>query len=250
MFIHQGMCSGISCMQCYPSNSLVAYQCRYITNVTPIKLSSNSSLCFDTRNQNEDDPNQIKVMVNSVSKGRLFLEKQESKAQVMLTGLGSRKNSKLMVLLYNINTGSRMSDCSITEIRYMFPKTPDCIFDAIGKLKWWKNQGLCGKQKKERQLGNALLADDSSSIKITVWEELVDQVPEDVTIEFTLIKLDFYYGSRLPTLPSTKIDQSDKKVNVDWNIYNFSSETKTWCCPFIDSIKINKYVLKRTVKRR
>ena len=161
--------------------------CRYITNVTPIKLSSNSSLCFDTRNQNEDDPNQIKVMVNSVTKGRLFLEKQESKAQVMLTGLGSRKNSKLMVLFYNINT-------EITEIRYMFPKTPDCTFDAIGKLKWWKNQGLCGKQKKERQLGNALLADDSSSIKITVWEELVDQVPEDVTIEFTSIKLDFFYG--------------------------------------------------------
>lgn len=84
-------------------------------------------------------------MVNSATKRRLFLEKQESNAQMMLTGLGFPKNSKLMVLFYNINTGSRMRDCSIsfkyekpliTEIRDMFTKTPCCTLDAIGKLKW------------------------------------------------------------------------------------------------------------------
>ena len=53
-------------------------------------------------------------MVNSATKRRLFLEKQESNAQMMLTGLGFPKNSKLMVLFYNINTGSRMRDCSIS----------------------------------------------------------------------------------------------------------------------------------------
>ena len=31
--------------------------------------------------------------------------------------------------------------------------------------------------------------EESSSMKIAVWEELVDQIAEDVTIEFTSIKL-------------------------------------------------------------
>ena len=46
---------------------------------------------------------------------------------------------------------------------------------------------LCGTPKKEYQLRNALLADDSSSTKITVLGVLVKQVPEDLTIEFTSV---------------------------------------------------------------
>ena len=82
--------------------------------------------------------------------------------------------------------------------------------------------------QKITQLRNALLAEDSRSIKITVWGELVDQVSDDVLVEYTSIKLDSYYGLRLSTLPSTKIDQSDKEVNVDKNICDLSSERKTW----------------------
>ena len=85
---------------------------------------------------------------------------------------------------------------------------------------------LCGTPKTERQLKNALLADSSSSAKITVWGELVDQVPKNITIEFTLVKLDSYYGLRLSTLQPTQIDLSDKEMNVDWNLYNLLSDTK------------------------
>lgn len=31
------------------------------------------------------------------------------------------------------------------------------------------------------------------SMKIAVWEELVDQIAEDLTIEFTSMKLDYCY---------------------------------------------------------
>ena len=86
----------------------------------------------------------------------------------------------------------------------------------------------CGTPKTERQLKNALLAGSSSSAKITVWGELVDQVPKNVTIEFTLVKLESYYGLRLSTLQPTQIDLSDKEMNVDWNLYNLLSDTKTW----------------------
>ena len=87
---------------------------------------------------------------------------------------------------------------------------------------------LCGTPKTERQLKNALLADSSSSAKITVWGELVDQVPKNVTIEFTLVKLDSYYELRLSTLQPSQIDLSDKEMTVDWNLYNLSSDKKTW----------------------
>ena len=53
---------------------------------------------------------------------------------------------------------------------------------------------LCDTPKKERQLRNTLLGDNSSSIKITVWEELFDQIPDHVTLKFTSVKLDSYYG--------------------------------------------------------
>ena len=31
-------------------------------------------------------------------------------------------------------------------------------------------------------------------------------------------------------------------MNAHWNIYLLSG-TKTWCCPFTDSVKLNKYLL-------
>ena len=34
-----------------------------------------------------------------------------------------------------------------------------------------------------------------------------------------------------------------KYRNVDWNIYDLSSETKAWCCSFTDSVKVSKYLL-------
>ena len=54
--------------------------------------------------------------------------------------LGSPKNFKLKVLFYGDNTGSRMSDCSISlkcrkpliiEIRDIFSKTVDSILDVV-----------------------------------------------------------------------------------------------------------------------
>lgn len=54
--------------------------------------------------------------------------------------LGSPKNFKLKVLFYGDNTGSRMSDCSISlkcrkpliiEIRDIFPKTVDSILNVV-----------------------------------------------------------------------------------------------------------------------
>ena len=95
-------------------------------------------------------------MINSTTKRTLLLEKLESKTQFTLTSLSSPKNSKSKVLFYNSNTGSRMSDCSIsfkyekpliTEIRDIFSKTPDDTFDVIGKLKWVEEPGKvsCGK---------------------------------------------------------------------------------------------------------
>lgn len=47
----------------------------------------------------------------------------------------------------------------------------------------------------------------------------------------------------MSVLLSFKIYQSDKEVNVDWNIYDLSSRTKSWSCPFIDTVKVIKYVL-------
>ena len=32
-------------------------------------------------------------------------------------------------------------------------------------------------------------------------------------------------------------------MNVNWNIYDLSTQTKTWCCPFIDWVKVNNCLL-------
>ena len=87
------------------------------------------------------------------------------------------------------------------------------------------------------------MGDENSSIKITVCGELVDEKPEKASIEFTSVKLDSYCGLQPSKLPSTKTDQSDKELNFHWNNYDLLSETKTQGCPFIDSIKVSKYLL-------
>lgn len=165
--------------------------CGCITNVTPTKLSSNNNPYFDKRLKSKDGTRRIKVVENSATKRALFFEKLELKIPMMLTGLGSLKNSKSKVLVFNSNIGSRMSDCSIsfkyekplfTEIRDIFSKTTGDTFDVFRKLKQVEEPSkvLCSTPKKELQLRNALLADESSSMKITEWGELVDQVPENV----------------------------------------------------------------------
>ena len=177
----------------------VYYKC------TPTDYSSNKKPCFDTSMKGESGTHQVKVMVNSEIKRTLLFEKLELKTPVMLISLGTPKNSKPKVLFYNSNTGSRISDCSIsfeyekpliTEIRDIFSKKLFGTFDIIGKLKAVEESKkvLCGTLKKECQIRNALLTDDSISIKISVRGKLVDQVSEDVAKKFTLVKLDSYYG--------------------------------------------------------
>ena len=68
---------------------------------------------------------------------------------------------------------------------------------------------------KKCQLRHAVLADSSSSIKITVWGELVDQISEDVTIKIISVKLDFYNELRLLKPQSTStIYRQKQKVGV------------------------------------
>lgn len=67
---------------------------------------------------------------------------------------------------------------------------------------------------KKCQLRNAVLADSSSSIKISVRRELVDQISEDVAIKIISVKLDFYNELRLskPQQHPRFIDKNKKLV--------------------------------------
>ena len=51
-------------------------------------------------------------------------------------------------------------------------------FSVAGQIKWHLEEriALVGKQKIERRVRDALLADSSGSILLSIWAELVDQV--------------------------------------------------------------------------
>ena len=126
-----------------------------------------------------------------------------------------------------------MSDCwvslstkntLVTEIRDMFSKPPDGTFDFIGKFHW---------VEKAR---NFFFVVHLKKNIIPVLRELVDQVQEEVKIIFPSVKLGSHYGLWLSTLPSTKIDLSDKEM--------------IFCSPFFDSKLVNIFYELRSAARR
>ena len=143
-------------------------------------MSDKNNAFFDANILTEDNfKKQVRVMINSNTRKAIFLETCESKSPVKLSNISTPKKGNL--IFFNTNLGSRMEDLSNINFKFQelsSTKISDILktqaggkFNVIGKIRWLEEerQNLCGPQKKLRTVRTAVLADESASIKVSVW---------------------------------------------------------------------------------
>ena len=102
---------------------------------------------------------------------------------------------------------------------------------------------LVGKQKIERRVRDAILADNSGSILLSIWAELIDQVQEYISYDITNVITVNFNGLKLSTTNSTTLKQTDKSFTIAWHDIHPTEVQHTICCPELLSVKINPYLV-------
>ena len=192
----------------------------YINSVSPVCLSECKQNPFcDASISTSDGMKKVQIMLNENTSHNSFLGKCSAKSPVKLFNIteGKKRQNQETLWFFNSNTGSRMKDESNITFKYEV-KTPTDIkdlqsvsiksmLDIKGNLKWLEETHtvVCGQQKYKKPLRHGLFADSTSSIKVSVWGELIDEVEEDVTYSFKNITIENYYGLRLNTTAKTTL---------------------------------------------
>ena len=94
----------------------------------------------------------------------------------------------------------------------------------VGKLKWTGEQEK--KQVGERQgqpacvkaVREALLADSTWQVPVSIWGDLIHFIKEDIPYKLTSVKMRWYFGQKMTTTPDTTADviQEIPEHYVDW----------------------------------
>ena len=191
-------------------------------------------------------------MESPTVKRPLFLEHHESKSPVKLSGISSTNAG---VKFFNSNVGSKLHDASTLRFCCKQPE-PLLInelqniqhqgnFSVAGQMKWHLDERnvLVGKQKIERRVRDAILADNSGNIIISIWAELIDQVQEYVSYDITNVITVNFNWLKLSTTASTTLKQTDKAFTIAWDDIHPTEVEHTVCCPELLSVKVNPYLV-------
>jgi len=229
------------------NNELVGY----IAAVSPAKMSGNKNQYCDTLvNIGGDNYQSVRVMLNQNTKRTLFTEKSESSSPVKMANLSSAGK----MTFFNSNLGSRIIEYPNIDFKYQKKEThtvadvkmmgQNQIVNLTGNIEWLEETRTvyCGKNKSvPRLVRTGLLADDTGSIKISVWQQLINDISEDTTLNCYDLTTESYNGVRLATIPTTKFSVA-KEVDViytDWKEYDIAPQVTKICCPFIDTVKVD-----------
>ena len=88
----------------------------------------------------------------------------------------------------------------------------------------------------------ALIADDTASIKLSVWQELIPKPEDGETYLFYGLVVEDYYGIKVATTTCSRVELCADKLNIQWDKYNIEPKLTTLCCPNVDSAKVNVYL--------
>ena len=151
----------------------------YINDVSPEKTSKNSSRpYFDLKVKTSPIQMQtIRVMASNNTKRNLFVEKKIACQTVKITNLNPTKSG---VAFYNANQGSRIQDTDTIDLK----NDTNCdhklinlkdknsgLFTVCGTIKWTAEKKTVNVKGTDKTVREGILADDTFSIPISVWED-------------------------------------------------------------------------------
>ena len=130
------------------------------------------------------------------------------------------------------------------KVMDIITRHPNGDFDVVGKIRWLEAERvtLCGPNKVNRPVPTAILADDTASIKISIWGALIKDVVENETLRLTSVKCEDFFGLRLATLAATIITKIDTDLDVDWKKHNVEPLKILLCCPVVESAKLHSFL--------
>lgn len=170
-------------------------------------------------------------MENANTKRATFLQKLEHKSAVKFKHLSPSKN----LIFFNSNSGSRMEDTNtidfvysetdhVTKVCEINEETAGSVLSIVGYFKWLKPVKTVIIGSTEKQLREALFADATGSISITVWGELVNEVNELECFKISKVIVSNhpnYGGLKLQTTSSTQVvvtsDDCLPPSKANWN---------------------------------
>ena len=117
-------------------------------------------------------------------------------------------------------------------------------FNVAGRIKWLEDTRsvLCGDNKVAKSVRLGLIADETGSIKISVWGSLISDVLYDQALFITSVKCEHYYGLRLSTIVNSTISPCEKDIEVDWERFDLAPQRSLISCPNIESVKVNSFL--------
>ena len=111
-------------------------------------------------------------------------------------------------------------------------------FMVSGLIRW---SGPPQKPKEEsgKIVRDGTITDSTGSIKISVWEEHIEQIKEGRFYTITDCKLRYYYGKCLLTSTTTTVNKVAKQMVTDVP----KSNQTIVCCPEVMNVSINMYLV-------
>ena len=150
----------------------------------------------------------------------LFLQKLESKSPVKLSSVSVSSSNQ--IAFFNANAGSKCEEALTLPFAYVEakPVTVQAVLsDAVvgnftveGEVKWKdeKKEVLVGAMRIPRVVRDAILADNTGNVAISIWGNLIEEIPEGVPISITSVICQYYNGTKLCTTGDSTFVESEK----------------------------------------
>ena len=132
----------------------------------------------------------------------------------------------------------------MNKIEDILKNQPTALFNVTGRINWLEDTRsvLCGPNKIKKSVHLGLIADETGSIKISIWGSLIADVVEDTPLFITSVKCEDYFGVRLSTISNSSLSKFENEIHVDWGKFDLVPQQTTLCCPNIESVKVNSFL--------
>ena len=211
-------------------------------------------------------------MTNNSSKRQLFIDKQEVAQPVTLTKLNPSPSG---VAFFNVNMGSQLQDAptldyiykekEIAKLSDLQTLAPGGVHTIVVTPKWFDSSPRLvdipsGNTTVKKRVRDAIVADQTSHMKLSVWQDLIPQIEEQNVYKITDVSVREFFVTKLAITSTTIIIPEPKLTPFsDWSKIDFTkfgygapSQKEIICQPDILSVKVSTYPMctgKRCMKK-
>lgn len=194
----------------------------------------------------------IRVMTSENHNVSYFRKLMKDQEAVCLQNMSPTKNGKVF---FNESSGSSSKreevsfECGVevpAKVKSISKDHPDGTFTLVGQIRWTGETREVVSYGKTKSVRHAKFVDESGDINMSIWDNLIENVPVLQTCKFTQIAMSFFKGWNVTTTSNTSIEPLlDDQTKITWERIPLS-ERKHLCCPEAVAVKVEQHAICRT----